>query len=104
MLWRRTKIAYLAASESRSKGESEVAKVRKAHLQAVERLDKAVVSFEKLPGLMKKIASKKPMNWKKLVDGIATAATALSKATDGPAPINLSGMVEAKVIDMPADD
>lgn len=100
--WRKTKQAYLAFSDSKSAPTSDVEASRKRHMQAVYRLDNAVKAFEELTFKLKKSSPKKNgtnLPWKKIVDSIAMAATALSKATDAPAhPI-----VTAKVIDMPQE-
>jgi len=66
----------------------------------VARLDKAVLAFEPLltSGVARR--KKKPIPWKKVLDGIATVTGTLSKVTDpsGPKPIDMS-----KVIDMPKE-
>jgi hypothetical protein len=109
--WRTTKNFYLTASKKQPANPAEVAKLRKTHLQAVSRLDKAVAEFEKLPEAVRKLKKrKKPLDWKKIVDGVAAATSALSKATDKsdfldlakgsrPPPVDM-----ANVIDVQAED
>jgi hypothetical protein len=100
VLWRKTKVSYLAATERKHADESKVTKLRKEHMQAVGRLERAVLAFEQLPQTLRKaVTGKKPVDWKKLVDSVATAATALSKATDAQRPIDMS-----RVIDVVAED
>ncbi|MFQ5339908.1 MAG: hypothetical protein ACE5F6_00020 [Anaerolineae bacterium] len=116
--WQKTKQDLLSVSEKKSKYsedemakfEKALAKVRKRHLQAVKRLDYAVTGFSKIPVAMRK-KSTKPVNWKKLLDSMAAATGALSRATDkqgfiggatkdstGLPPIDMS-----KVIDVTED-
>ena len=106
ILWRKTKNTYLALSEKKPATDAEVVKARKLHLQAVVRLDQATAVFEKLPAIIRKGKSK-PINWKKIVDGVAGIATAVSKATDSqqrilditsskPAILDMSKVIDAK--------
>lgn len=93
---------YLAASEAR-KSVSEIETARRAHMQAVVKLENHVMMFERMMLLRRKSAKKerepKPINWKKMIDGIAVAASALSKATDGKTAV----VNTTQVIDMKAD-
>jgi hypothetical protein len=106
-LWRKTKGVYLAASDSKTTPEGEVAAARKEHLRAVERLDRAVEGFEKLLVVMKrtKRGPKKPIPWKQLLDSAAVALTTLSKATNVPGHPLVEATVidQSRVIDMPVD-
>jgi len=104
--WRRTKVTYLAVSNDKRSKEADVAAARRLHMQAVLRLEKAVIAFEKLNFAFKRGGSKavqqlqkKPLDWKKMIDGVAMAAGALSKATDGQA----TSIAKAKVIDVQAE-
>jgi hypothetical protein len=73
-------------------------------MKAVERLDKAVHEFERLQLQLKAGGGrKKPVNWKKMIDGLAMVATTLSKATDVPVPVPVPVTVRGEVIDMPVD-
>jgi hypothetical protein len=113
VIWKDSKDVYLAESKKQPVDEKKLAHTRKLHLQAVARLDMAVVAFKKLPTTMRKLTKrKKPLDWKKIVDGIAAASSALSKATDKrdvldlaagndrpPVPLDMS-----RVIDVPSED
>lgn len=98
ILWRSTKATYLAAADSKSTPAGHLGRARKEHMAAVARLDKAVLAFEQLMGGRKLGKRKTPIPWKKMIDGLAVVAGTLSKATDGPKPIDMS-----KVIDMPQE-
>jgi hypothetical protein len=104
ILWRVTKAHYLDLADRKTAKDTEVAAARKRHMQAVARLDTATLAFERLQLSFKNGARgvvKKAIPWKKIVDGVAAAATIVSKATDSGGPP--SKFVEAKVIDMPVD-
>lgn len=105
ILWRATKAQYLDLADRKTAKPADVAAARKRHMQAVARLDTATLAFERLQLAVKNGARgmvKKAIPWKKIVDGVAAAATIVSKATDngGHPP---SKFVEAQVIDMPVD-
>lgn len=116
--WQRTKQEMFAVGEKKSeyseeeleKFEKELAKARKRHLQAVKRLDYAVTGFSKIPVAMRKKKTQ-PMNWKKLLDSVAAATNALSRATDRQDFVDATGggsrlppIDMSKVIDVQAED
>lgn len=103
MAWRTTKATYLALSDSKAAPAARVATARREHLQAVMRLDKAVLAFEQLMATGRTGKRSKKIPWKKVLDGVAVITSAVSKATSEPAvpqprPIDMS-----KVIDMPQE-
>ena len=107
-----TMAPYLAASEKKA-DPAEVAKLRKQHLLAVKRLRAAVANFKKLPEAVRMLKKrKKPIDWKQVIDGVASATTLLSKATDKKEFIDLANKSSikpppfdpSKVIDVQADD
>lgn len=100
MAWRTTKATYLALSDSKAAPESRVVTARREHLQAVARLDKAVLAFEQLTAAGR-VGKRKKIPWKKVLDGVAVITTSLSKVTEpsvSQRPIDMS-----KVIDMPQE-
>lgn len=104
MVWRTTKATYLALADSKSSPEARVAAARREHLQAVVKLDKAVLAFEQLMA-GRKLGKRKngaPIPWKKMIDGLAVVAGTLSKATDAAAP-SMKPIDMSKVIDMPQE-
>jgi hypothetical protein len=98
--WRKTKAVYLAAAAAGTGSDRKATAARQVHLKAVDRLEKAVVAFEQLTFGGKARKKKAPIPWKKLLDGVAVAASALSKATNGAAPHSID---MSKVIDMRKD-
>lgn len=110
VLWKDTKDSYLEESKKKTTDEKKLTKARKMHLQAVARLDSSVAQFKKLPEAMRKLTKrKKPLDWKQVIDGIAAAATAVSKATNKNDLANAtSGKLPpidmANVIDVTAED
>jgi len=104
IVWRKTKRVYLALADSKTSPEAETHAARKEHLRAVERLDKAVAEFEKLPAALRR-RPKKPIPWKQLLDSTAVALTTLSRATSAPGhPLVEAHVIDqSKVIDMPMD-
>lgn len=116
--WQKTKQELLSVSDKKTeysedemeKFEKELVKARKVHLRAVKRLDYAVTSFSKIPLAMRKKKTQ-PLNWKKLLDSVAAATSALSKATDRQDFIDIAKggtrlppFDPSKVIDVSAED
>jgi hypothetical protein len=107
VVWKKTKDVYLALGDSKAASPDEVEAARRAHLQAVKRLDKAVTVLMKLPlSLRRAKRPKKPIPWKGLLDSTAVALATLSRATDEPRHplIDVRPIDQSKVIDVQVEN
>jgi len=89
--WAMLRIRYRKMLDSKSADDKELEKTKKALLQTTDRLERAVIGFEK--AYRKLLAGGKdlkkkggPFPWKELLGVVAAGTSALDKALTGPAP------------------
>lgn len=103
ILWRKTKVVYLAKANDKNLTEADVSAARKVHMQAVGKLESAVLAFERLGRTTKGKRPKKPIDWKKLIDGVSMVSGTLSRITDPGRVTDVEPerkIVEARAVDM----